>query len=349
MIIFLILFILDIVIANKLISVRIPFSRKFIAASISFVFTTGAYYTLNIQAIDNRFSILQGVNHQLFLYFITLVVVTMAISFLIELLVDDSNTISKSSNPFLRIKYFFGRHIRYLQILLRSYRVGLFRYININTLEKEEHFAEALRKTLEYSGGGMMKFGQFLSTRKDLISPIMVEYLSKLQEEVEPTEFKNLRNLLPKNSETVFKFINEEPLATASIGQVHEAVLKNGTEVVIKFLKPDISKKIEIDLHILRRFSDTLNKKFKWANNIGINSLTQSFIQSLNEEIDFSYEIKNIQQIRGNTINPENKIKIPKVYQNISSSTLLVMEKVKGSNVRKVVKKNNCLKLHLNI
>lgn len=108
-----------------------------------------------------------------------------------------------------------------------------------------------------------------------------------------------------------------EPLAAASIGQVHKAKLKeNDQDVVVKLLRPNISETIKRDLDILIHFSLWISNKSTWAKNIGFLDLAHGFSIAMKEEIDFKIEARNFEQVSDSLKNSETKVKIPKVYKN---------------------------------
>ncbi len=130
----------------------------------------------------------------------------------------------------------------------------------------------------------------------------------------------------------VFREFDDEPLAAASIAQVHRATLKNGRRVIVKVLRPALRKQLAVDLNILTSFADLLARKAAWARRIGIKSLTEGFIQNLHEEIDFSHEFNNIRQMKKEE-SPD--VYIPVAYKEYSTPDVLVMEYLDGVSLSK--------------
>ncbi|MED3661424.1 AarF/UbiB family protein [Ureibacillus sp. FSL K6-8385] len=209
--------------------------------------------------------------------------------------------------------------------------------------DTDKQLAIALRATLEESGGIFIKFGQVLSTRKELFSPVFIEELKKLQQKVSPMTYDEVKTVLKENynrdPEDVFSFFEEKPLAAASIGQVHRAVLKDThEEVVVKILRPQIKTIMREDLSILLEFADWITAKSQWAESMGFKALAEGFANSMKEETDFSIEARNMIQIRNVLKHSELNVKIPRVYEEFSNENILVMEYVKGVSISELDK-----------
>ncbi|HSI67642.1 MAG TPA: AarF/UbiB family protein [Planococcus sp. (in: firmicutes)] len=205
--------------------------------------------------------------------------------------------------------------------------------------ENDRELARAFRITLEESGGIFVKFGQMLSTHSELFPPAFIEELGSLQQNVKPLTSQQVHDLLneklPYRIEDVFAEVDMEPIAAGSIGQVHKALLKNGDDVVVKLLRPDIQHIMRDDLNLLVDFVDWLSKKSVWINNIGIRDLAIGFANSMREEVDFNIEIRNTIQL-GNIIgNSDYDIKIPKVYTEFSNEKMIVLEFLDGKSIAK--------------
>ena len=166
--------------------------------------------------------------------------------------------------------------------------------------EDERELAKALRDTLEQCGGIFVKFGQVLSTRKELLSPIFIEELEKLQQHVKPLSEEQVDKLLKENfgndAERFFSYFSKTPLASASIGQVHKAILKETKEpVVVKLLRPEVKGIMNEDLSILMEFASWISSKSQWAENLGFYDLAKGFSLALSEEIDFGEQTRTHQ------------------------------------------------------
>ncbi len=184
----------------------------------------------------------------------------------------------------------------------------------------------------EELGPTFVKLGQLLATRPDLVPPEFVEEFKKLQDQVKPLSYSEIKNVVDHqfgNQGEVFKEFSEQPYAAASIAQVHPAILKDGTEVVVKIQRPGIREVIDDDVSILYMIADLLQKNFeelKVFNPVGI---VDKFFRTLELETNFVVEANNIRRFAENFKN-EPQIVIPKVYLEYSGRNVLVMEKLEG-------------------
>ena len=195
---------------------------------------------------------------------------------------------------------------------------------------------ERLRLALEELGPTFIKFGQILSSRRDLITDDYFIELSKLQSGVPPFPGKAARGIVEKElghpMRALFSDFHETPIGSASIAQVHQATLKDGTPVAIKVQRPDIEKTISLDvaiLHDLARFVEKHVPESAGLNPIGV---VQEFTETLQRELDFENEASNAErfaeQFEGNP-----HIKVPKVYRDHSTSRVLTMDFITGVSI----------------
>ena len=137
-----------------------------------------------------------------------------------------------------------------------------------------------------------------------------------------------------QTSINIFSYFSEEPLAAASIGQVHKAVLREtNEEVVVKLLRPDVKDIMREDLMILVEFANWVSSKSQWAESLGFRELAVGFSHALREEIDFNIEARNMMQVTNIMKKSDLHIMIPKVYTQYSNENLLVMQYVDGKSV----------------
>ena len=197
-----------------------------------------------------------------------------------------------------------------------------------------------LVKALTTLGPTWVKFGQILSTRPDILpEPIIVE-LQTLQDDVEHVAFEDIDAQLQRNlgkdwRERFASFV-EAPLASASIGQVHEAVLRDGTRVVLKIQRPDIRSKIESDVNILHTTAGYLEEAFEEAHIMDLRGMVRDFAKSLAQELDYTVEANNMERFRRNFADSPD-IKIPDVYRELSTDQVLTMEFVEGKKFEQVI------------
>ncbi len=203
------------------------------------------------------------------------------------------------------------------------------------TLPLSADLALHLRLALEELGPTFIKFGQILSTRPDLLPPPYLTELAKLRDaapaESWPAMQAILKAELGEALEGTFAEIEEQPMASASLAQVHAARLHDGQEVVLKIQRPGILATIETDLEILsvlaRRLQATPLGKF-----YDFISVTQDFAFTLRNELDYRREGHNADRFRQNFAG-EASLYIPKVYWEISTPRLLVLERIYGIKI----------------
>ena len=197
---------------------------------------------------------------------------------------------------------------------------------------------ERVRRTLEELGPTFVKLGQILSQRPDLLPLELIQELEKLQDSVAPVAFTALKQeleaSLDASVEDVFTNFSEEPLAAGSLAQVHRAILRSSGEVVaVKVRRPDVSKIIETDLHILQIVVPYLSEHFEFAQIYNLQELLKELRRSLLREINFSREARNMKIVAGN-FSDYPQVFIPKVYDDYSSEKVLTMELAEGTKIK---------------
>lgn len=217
------------------------------------------------------------------------------------------------------------------------HRLQLSRFLPTKTGEdsiaKEQPLPERLRRSFEKLGPAFVKFGQLLASRPDLIPDNFVQELSKLQDDVEKVPFPRIQELIEEelgsSLEDLFESFEREPIAAASIAQVHAAVLKNGKKVAVKVQRPGIDKVLQNDISILRGLAALLDKHIPEARPFNPIGLVEEFFHTILFELDFRVEANNIRKIRQN-LAPLKKISIPEVHMHVSTGRVLVQEKLEG-------------------
>ncbi len=190
-----------------------------------------------------------------------------------------------------------------------------------------------LRLALEELGPTFIKFGQILSSRRDLINDAYFIELTKLQCGVPPFPAKEARGIIEKElghpMRSLYSDFHEKPIGSASIAQVHRAVLKDGTPVAIKVQRPDIEKTITLDVAILHDLARFVEKHVPEAVGLNPTGVVQEFTETLQRELDFENEASNAErfaeQFEGNP-----NIRIPKIYRDHSTSRVLTMDYITG-------------------
>lgn len=334
-----ILFILFSFVTYRLIGAPISFGKILTASIFSLIFSSALYHTLHLknQSLEHT---LTHFDHYTFLYFITLIIVSLGFSLVLELITkqEEFDDTYEKMNVVDQIRYYFATRFRLLQLLWIISRNGLLSSpLHLDEQMRNEKIAIAFKETLEHAGGIFIKFGQFLSTRSDLLPPAFLVELSKLQENVNPLPEGQVEEIiereLQKPIHELFSSFNTKPIAAASMAQVHRATLHTGEDVVVKALRPSLRKKMAVDVKILLKLAQILSKKTTWASRIGIVDLTHGFITNLYEEVDLSIEFHNTKQMRDQA---EKHVYIPKVFAKYSTPNLLTIEFLDGVNVSRI-------------
>jgi ubiquinone biosynthesis protein len=192
---------------------------------------------------------------------------------------------------------------------------------------------EALRKSLEQLGPIFVKFGQALSTRPDILPEDIAQELSKLQDKVPPFPSKIALNLLEsafgKSAYTIFAYFDPEPLASASMAQVHKATLHSGEDVVVKILRPKMRQVIDQDISILKTIARLADRYWAEAKRLKPQELVAEFEYSLLDELDLQREAANATQLRRN-FNKSPLLYIPEIHWDYVRENVLVMERIHG-------------------
>ncbi|MFC4809467.1 ABC1 kinase family protein [Paenibacillus sp. GCM10023250] len=190
---------------------------------------------------------------------------------------------------------------------------------------------ERIRLLLEELGPTFVKLGQIASTRPDLIPADIVAELERLQDNVPPVPFADIANIIEEELGApvgrLFRSFSEEPLAAASIGQVYEARLLDGTRVAIKVQRPGIQKIIDTDLDILADLARLAEGALEWARNYRLGEIVDELAHTLRRELDYNLEARNAERFLAQD---QPNIVVPEVYWDYSSKRVLTMAFVEG-------------------
>jgi ubiquinone biosynthesis protein len=231
------------------------------------------------------------------------------------------------------IRYGFGSFVRVLgmgQALEKAGRMlhwqHVEEYVRLDTPQR-------VRRVLEDLGPTYIKLGQIMATRVDVFPPAYIAEFEKLQDQAPPIPFEEL---LPQIEEDigggideVFAYVDRQPLAAASIAQVHKALLKDGTPVILKVRRPGLRKIIEADLRLLQRIVDIAESEEPDLRRFHPRNILRQFNQSLRRELDLASEGRNSEQVTLNLSGDPN-IRIPKVYWQWTCERLNVQEYIEG-------------------
>src|SRR5512138_1791110 len=198
---------------------------------------------------------------------------------------------------------------------------------------------ERLRLALEELGPIFMKFGQMLSTRRDLLPRDIADELEKLQDRVPPFPGAEARAIVAaaygKPIENVFSHFEETPLAAATIAQVHAAQLKDGKEVVVKVVRPGIRALIERDLEVLYTLAHLANRYWPDAHRLRPVEVVREYEKTILDELDLTREAANASQIRRNFAGSD-QLYVPEVYWDYCRKSVMVMERLHGVLINNV-------------
>lgn len=198
---------------------------------------------------------------------------------------------------------------------------------------------ERLRLALEELGPTFIKLGQVLSTRPDLVPPDYVAELTRLQDAVPPDPWApvkaQIEGELGAPTDELFAAIDREPIAAASLAQVHTAVLPDGTDVVVKVQRPGIEERIEVDLEILQDVAQLLESRIALAKLYDLPEIARGFAATLRMELDFYREGHNADRFRENFAE-ERYLYVPEIHWEFTTRRVLVMERIRGIKISNV-------------
>lgn len=193
-----------------------------------------------------------------------------------------------------------------------------------------------LRLMLEELGPTFIKLGQVVSSQAHSIPPDWLRELERLQDTVPPFAEEDVRATLIRElhekPEYIFREFDYVPIAAASIGQVHGAVLEDYDAVVVKVQRPGIVPQVESDLAIMRQLALGLEGTTLWARNYGAVSVVGEFAESITKELDYCNEAQNMDQLR-TTLAPVRGTRTPRVYWDFVTSRVLTMERIQGAKI----------------
>ncbi|MET0067216.1 MAG: ubiquinone biosynthesis regulatory protein kinase UbiB [Candidatus Thiodiazotropha sp.] len=193
-----------------------------------------------------------------------------------------------------------------------------------------------IRRSLEDLGPIFVKFGQILSTRRDLLPDDLAKELAKLQDRVPPFPGSQARAIIEKAYKRpiheVLEEFDETPLASASIAQVHTARLKDGRRVVVKVLRPNIEKTIRRDVDLLYTIAHLAERYWKEGRRLRPVEVIQEYEKTIFDELDLMREAANASQLRRNFLNSD-ALYVPEVHWDLTRQNVFVMERIGGTPV----------------
>ncbi len=215
---------------------------------------------------------------------------------------------------------------------LRPFRFDLGDSARVESLTPPQR----VRLAIEELGATFIKLGQFLSTRADLLPPEYQTELAKLQDAAPSFDPEIARERveaeLGSPIDALFASFDFEPLAAASIGQVHAATLRDGAQVVVKVRRPGVVEQVEEDLEILQNIASAMSRHMEFATTYDIPALAQEFAHTLRSELNYLQEARNAERFAKN-FDRDPKVHIPRVFWEMTTSRVLTLERIHGVKV----------------
>ena len=206
-------------------------------------------------------------------------------------------------------------------------------YLAPRRRDRSAPLGERIRLALEELGPIFVKFGQAISTRRDLLPKDIADELAKLQDAVPPFPGEQAVEILEaaygRPVDEVFAHLDREPLAAASIAQVHKAELPDGAEVVVKVLRPGVQEKIERDLDVLRTIAALAAKYWEHGRRLKPLELVAEYEETIIDELDLMREAANTAQLKRN-FEGSDQLYVPEIYWDFCRPEVLVQERIHG-------------------
>ena len=226
------------------------------------------------------------------------------------------------------VKYGWGR------IIARLGLAGLLRYRGARGVPPAG--PEQILRVIEELGPTFIKLGQLLSTRSDLLPRDYIVELSKLQDTAPTIPIDQVKAVIQEElgrpAEDIFATFIEQPLAAASLGQVHTAVLHDGTRVIVKVQRPSIRDAIERDLDVLYVLARFLERRWDRARTYGIVDIIDEFAITVRAELDYTREAHNTERLKHN-LAKEKAVRVPYICWGLTTSRVLTMERIDGIKI----------------
>ncbi|HMF57318.1 MAG TPA: AarF/UbiB family protein [Pyrinomonadaceae bacterium] len=199
--------------------------------------------------------------------------------------------------------------------------------------------AKELADDLEKMGPTYIKLAQLLSTRADLLPFPYLEALARLQDDVGPFPYAEVERIVSSELgvriSKAFAEFEEEPMAAASLGQVHRALMRDGRAVVVKVQRPGVREQIVQDLEVLQEIAEFLDKHTETGKRYEFQSMLAEFRKSLMRELDYRQEARNLQVFAKN-LKQFERIVVPSALEDYTTSRVLTMEHVRGKKITKL-------------
>jgi ubiquinone biosynthesis protein len=203
----------------------------------------------------------------------------------------------------------------------------------------EESAPETVRLMLQELGPTFVKLGQMAASRSEILPPEWQAELSRLHAQVDPFPYYEVQRIITQElgslPEDLFTTFEPKPLAAASTAQIHRAILPGGEDVVVKVQRPDIDVTVRGDLQVAHDMVHTLEKRAKWARNLGLSGMLDEFSANVIEELDYRNEAYNARRLKQGMLRFEDVL-IPTIYGDFSTSKVITMQYVSGVKMTQV-------------
>ena len=193
--------------------------------------------------------------------------------------------------------------------------------------------AAQFRRALEELGTTYIKLGQLLSSRPDLLPDVYIDELGKLVDQVPPVPFAAVERVIAEDlPRDTFARLDPEPVATASIAQIHGALLKSGREVIVKVRRPGIEEQVEVDLALMRSAAETLERRSERARLLQLRALADELEVHLLGELDLAEEANNAELV-ARLLEDDDDLVVPRVIRPYVTERVLVLERIDGRKI----------------
>lgn len=235
----------------------------------------------------------------------------------------------------------YDKYVRFFQFILKYRNANIFAEENLEEdqlkeVQEWDHSPEELVEDLKKMGPTYIKLGQLLSTRNDLLPEPFLEALATLQDDVDSIPYEEVEQIfreeIGERISKAFSVFDEEPLASASIGQVHRATLHSGKEVAVKIQRPGIRKRFLEDLDTLMNLSEKAESLFEETKKFSLHDTVEELRYMLLQELDYVKEADNLQLLKKN-MKEFKYLYVPSTIGSYCSKKVLTMEYIEGQKV----------------
>jgi len=319
-------------VARRLLGLRFGIARTLLAGIIAFVLSGPLFSAMHGASNPDTGSAGQ---FGLFVLAITIALLAAMVFLVLAEVLVPAGSVPPPYEWWPLVKARAARTRRYGQIVRIAMRHGLGRALRGRWRAgadpaRRQQLASSLTAALDEGGVTFVKLGQLLSTRRDLLPAEFVAELGRLQDRAAPAPWAEVEATLVaelgRPVEEVFAAVSAQPLAAASVAQVHAATLASGEQVVLKVQRAGIGPVVERDLDIVDRLAGTLVTTTSWARAMGVRELADGFALALREELDFRVEAANMAAVGATA----RDVVIPVAHRDLCTRRLLVMQRLDG-------------------